>query len=61
MSEFAREAARFNTEVDVEAARLVREGVNPHDALVRARMSVERTRRDRARQTSTFLPTERVP
>lgn len=44
-SAFEREAANFQIEVDEEAARLVRLGVPPWDALIQARQRVSRRRR----------------
>ncbi len=45
MSKFDAEKAQWDREVDDEAARLVREGVPPHDAMKRATANVSGRRR----------------
>jgi hypothetical protein len=48
--EFEREKAQFDNEVDAEAAKLVRDGMEPFDALNVARDTVQRRRRTAARE-----------
>jgi hypothetical protein len=49
-SEFMREKAAFDREVDSEAAKLVRDGMEPYDALNVARDTVQRRRQRAARE-----------
>jgi non-homologous end joining protein Ku len=48
--EFEREKAAFDNEVDAEAAKLVRDGMEPFDALRIARDTVQRRRQVAARE-----------
>lgn len=45
---FEDEKRRWDIEVDAEAARLVRLGVPPYDAISQARQRVEQRRREQA-------------
>ena len=48
--DFIREKAAFDGEVDREAAQLVRDGMEPYDALRVARDTVQRRRQRAARE-----------
>ena len=48
MSDFAREKALFDAEVDAEASQMVRDGTEPFTALRRAQRAVEQRRSQEA-------------
>ncbi len=50
--EFQRESEAWTDEVNAEAARLVRQGVPPFDAIIRARDIVSRRRAEKARRVT---------
>lgn len=50
MSSFENESRAWDSEVDHEAAELVRRGTPPYEAIQRARDAVSRRRRDAGRQ-----------
>ena len=53
MDSYEWESAQWRAEVDAEAARLVRLGVPPWDAIVQARQRVRLKRQEAARASST--------
>lgn len=61
MSIFDYERSKWNGEVDAEAARLVRLGVPPLDAIIQARQRVSARRRASGVEAEALVPQEQEP